>query len=228
MSDPAVQPWAPPSISVIRPATVQEEYEQTLAAARQQGYDEGFRQGLEEGMSDGRRQAQTLLAEMSAIWEAMQSPFLDLEQEVQTQLLGLAMAVARAVVERELITDETAVAGALSTALESLTDANDSLQVMLNPADRAQIEDLLEQQRITAELVANPNMMRGGCLLRRGGALVDATIESRMMAAIESLASAQNAEIPDDNPAESYRERPLDPDAIAAIAARFHGGEDAD
>lgn len=224
MSDPAVTPWSPPSLSVVTPASAREEYEQTLATGRQQGYEEGLKQGLAEG----RRQAQGLLAEMSAIWEAMQAPFLDLEEEVQTQLLGLSVAIARAVVERELTTDEAAIERALGAALESLAEAGSDLQVVLNPDDKALIEDLLDQQRITAELVPNPNMMRGGCQLRRGGALVDASIESRLMAAIETLATEQNAEISDQDAAESYRERPLDPDQIAAIAARFSSGHDAD
>ncbi|MEE4203278.1 MAG: FliH/SctL family protein, partial [Halieaceae bacterium] len=194
MSEPAITPWSPPSLSVVTPASARQEYEQTLAAGRQQGYNEGLQQGLAEG----RRQAQTLLAEMSAIWEAMQAPFLDLEQEVQTQLLGLSVAVARAVVERELRTDDAAIERALGAALESLAEASSGLQVVLNPEDKARIEDLLEQQRISAELIPNPNMMRGGCQLRRGGALVDASIESRMMVAIETLAFEQNAEISDE------------------------------
>ena len=153
----------------------------------------------------------------------MQAPFLDLEEEVQSQLLGLCMAVARAVIERELTTEPEAVQRALSTALEALSDASSPVTVILNPIDKGMVEDLMAEQRIEAEIHANPNMMRGGCQLRRAGALIDASIESRLMAAIESIALEQNAEIPDAGAAESYRDRPLDPDEIAAIVDRFTG-----
>ena len=223
MSDSPVTPWSPPPLSVVTPASARKEHEQTLAAERQQGYDEG----LEQGLAEGRHQAQRFFAEMSAIWEAMQAPFLDLEEEVQTQLLGLSVAIARAVVERNLNTDEAAIERALGAALASLTEASSGLQVVLNPDDKARIEALLGEQRITAELIANPNMMRGGCQLRCGGVLVDASVESRMMPAIEALATEQNVGTPNDYAAKSYRDRPLDPDQIAAIAARFSRGGDA-
>lgn len=221
MSEPAVTPWAPPALSVITKASAQQEYDQAIAGGRQQGYQDGLQQGLAEG----RRQAQAMLAEMSAIWEAMQSPFLDLETEVQTQLLGLSVAVARAVIDRELAIDESAIEQALSAALTALGDVGTGLQVVLNPDDRALVQSLLEEQRISAELIDNPNMMRGGCKLRRGGALVDASIESRLMAAIETLALDQNSEIPAQGATRGDEERALDPDQIAAIAARFTGAD---
>jgi hypothetical protein len=53
---------------------------------------------------------------------------------------------------------------------------------------------------------------------------VDASIESRLLKAIETLALEQNAELAQQDPDQSA-DRPLDPDRIAAIAARFSGAE---
>ena len=69
MSEMSAAPlWQPPSLRVVNPAADKLTFEQELERARQQGYQEGLRQGLEEG----RQQARNTLAEMSALWDAMQ------------------------------------------------------------------------------------------------------------------------------------------------------------
>ena len=60
--------WQPPALRVGTPADAEAEQARQLEAARERGYQEG----LQRGQEAGRQQAQTLLAEMTALWDAMQ------------------------------------------------------------------------------------------------------------------------------------------------------------
>jgi hypothetical protein len=64
-------------------------------------------------------------------------------------------------------------------------------------------------------------MLRGGCRIERGHALVDATIEGRMKTLIEQLAGVTPG------PASSQDQKEaLDPDRISEIAKRFVSASD--
>ena len=82
--------WQPPSLRVVNPVADKLTFEQELEQARERGY----RDGMQKGMEAGRQQAQEVVAEMTALWDAMQQPFADMEHDVHSQLTALAVAVA--------------------------------------------------------------------------------------------------------------------------------------
>ena len=74
-----------------------------------------------------------------------------------------------------------------------LSESEASLTVTLNPADKALLERLLEADGIHAELKVDAAMLRGGCRVALGHALVDATIESRIQALIEQITATSSS-----------------------------------
>ena len=109
----------------------------------------------------------------------------------------------------------------LDQALAHLAESEAPLIITLNPADKALVETLLEEERIEAELVGETTMLRGGCRLSRGHALVDATIESKIRSLIEQLAGGSPMTDPTDKTPAT-----LDADRIQSIADRFSPGQD--
>ncbi|MGB0765531.1 MAG: hypothetical protein ACPGPG_09980, partial [Luminiphilus sp.] len=75
--------WQPPTLRVIGPGGAKAEQARQIEAARERGY----REGLQQGQDATRQQAQTLLAEMTALWDAMQLPFADMERNIHSHLL---------------------------------------------------------------------------------------------------------------------------------------------
>lgn len=214
MSEPSViTPWQPPSLRVVNPARDQLTFEQELEQARQRGYQEGLRNGLE----DGRQQARAMLAEMAALWDAMQQPFADMEHEVHSQLLGLAVSIAEAVLQRELKTDRDHIAKALELALDALGNIEQVVDVELSPRDVDMVSSLLGEEHIDHRIKTNPNIMPGGCRLRHGHALVDNTVEALIAETIASITERSRVTDAQGNEAA----RALDPEEIAAIAERF-------
>ncbi|MEY2908535.1 MAG: hypothetical protein RLZZ602_1058 [Pseudomonadota bacterium] len=212
--------WQPPSLRVVNPVADKLTFDQELERARQQGYKEGLAQGQEEG----RQQARTLLAQMSALWDAMQQPFADMEHEVHSELTGLAIAIAESVLRRELKTDRELINKAMLASLDALGSIEHTLDVELNPRDRNLVASLLDEQHIDYRIKENPNVMPGGCRLRHGHALVDNTIEALIAEIIAGV--ADQSRLTDAMGSEAAR--PLDGDEIASIAKRFAAGGDVD
>ena len=138
------------------------------------------------------------------------------DSEVSEYLLSLVLAMVKSVLRRELSTDAAFIKDTLDRALDVLAEGRTPLEVRLNPADKSVVESHLDEKRLTAELISDNTVLRGGCSLSRGQAFVDASIEQQLRTLIEGLVtndrSAGN---------EGYEKSPLDPDQISAIAERF-------
>ena len=118
----------------------------------------------------------------------MTKPIAHQDTEVSEHLLSLVLSLTEAVLERELTTDGEFIKSTLNEALTHLAESEAPLTITLNPADKSLAENLLEENRLTAELIGETTMLRGGCRVTRGHALVDATIESRIRSLIEQVA----------------------------------------
>lgn len=215
MSESNVQRWQPRTISVV--STSNKSLEEIAETARKQGYSEGFAKGQAEAQRNGEQAA----GELAALWRSMKKPMAHQDNEVSEHLLSLVISLAGAVVERELTTDAEFIKSTLDAALMHLSESEASLTVTLNPADKALLESLLEADGIHAELKVDAAMLRGGCRVARGHALVDATIESRIRALIEQITANSSS-----TEASTETAAVLDADRIQSIADRFSGNQD--
>ena len=215
MSEPAIERWQPRTITTV--PTSHKSLEEVAEAARKKGYAEG----LAQGQAEARKQGEATAAELAALWQSMSKPIANQDIEVSEHLLGLVFSFAHAVLERELSTDSELIKATLDEALTCLAESEAPLLVTLNPADKALVESLLEEKRLPAELVTDTIMLRGGCRLDRGHALVDATIESRIRSLVETMGVG-------DPLSEQANETSavLDADRIQSIADRFSPKQD--
>ena len=79
---------------------------------------------------------------------------------------------------------------------------------------------LLKDERSKVTVIANPDILRGGCLVKRDDSLVDATIEAKCQTVFEQLANQANRLSQSSEEAEV-----LDADRIQAIADRFQSDD---
>lgn len=215
MSDSAIERWQPRTIT--RVPTSDKSLEDVADAARQKGYAEG----LAQGQVEARKQAEKTVSELASLWQSMKKPMANQDIEVSEHLLSLVISLTNAVLERELNTDHAFIKSTLDDALAHLAESESSLIITLNPADKALVETLLEEKRLTAELVGEATMLRGGCRLTRGHALVDATIESKVRILISQLLGDSPASAPT-----AQTTAVLDTDRIQSIADRFSPNQD--
>ena len=209
MSD-AAERWQPRVLRSIRSDA--KGLEAIAEQARRKGYDEGFAQG----QAEARKRAEETANELAALWASMEAPIAEQDKLASEHLLSLVVAMVRAILEKELPLDEALIKDTLNGGLATLAESAAPITITLSPADKALVEDLLAAKRVSAELVSDPSMLRGGCRIERGHALVDVTIEGRMQTLIAQLAGLT----PGPSSSQEQREA-LDPDRIREIASRF-------
>ena len=215
MSNEIANRWHPRTLTVI-PSDAK-----TLEEIAEQARQKGHAEGLLQGQAAAKRENQQTAGELAALWKSMQRPILNQDSEVSEYLLALVVAISELVIRRELTTDQNLIRSVLDESLSSLAENESAITITLNPSDKALVEQLLDEKRTTADLVADEAMLRGGCLIERGHGIVDATTEARVRGIVEQM-GAIDAGVP----AEQLAGRRIDPDRIGAEAKRLTGGND--
>ena len=182
-----VEVWAPPdmnSVGTTKMATVG-----GLADLQAEAYKEAFEQGLAEGREAGQKEARAQVERLAGMFFDLAKPFEVLDEEVERELLTLAMALARQIVRRELKTDPTQIIGIIREAIAALPVAAREVRVHLHPEDAAVVRVHLaptESERAWA-IVEDPVMARGGCQVTTSTSRIDARLETRLGAILSEL-----------------------------------------
>ena len=160
---------------------------------RQNIYEEireaAYRDGFDQGCAEGRAEAQALADRMQGLLQALAAPFAQTDAELMRELLALTERVCRALLARELRTDSEAIARVLAAALDALGESHTAVELTLNPADARLCRELglVTEGAGGFTLREDAEVQRGGVLLRRGSERIDARVETRLRAIIESL-----------------------------------------
>ncbi|WOJ93304.1 FliH/SctL family protein [Congregibacter variabilis] len=205
MSDPieADTSWSPSVLGALsqRGTAAQAVADQSLdvEAQKQRAYDAAYA----EGLAAGRAQAESIVAEMGSLLEAMSAPFEDTDAVLLRELLAVTEQVARAVVRRELEAGID-IERVLADALAALGSVSTTVQLTLNPMDASVCRDLGLVASERFEVLENSGLQRGGLQLRAGHSFVDASVESRIEASLSALRA--NAGIPEDDSEQIHEE----------------------
>jgi flagellar assembly protein FliH len=183
-----VEVWAPPEMGTVgnevKMATVG-----GLADLQAEAYKEAFDQGLAEGREAGQREVRAQVERLAGMFYDLAKPFDALDEEVERELLTLAMALARQIVRRELKADPTQIIGIIREAIAALPVAAREVRVHLHPEDAAVVRQHLaptESERAWT-LVEDPVMARGGCQVTTATSRIDARLETRLGAILVEL-----------------------------------------
>ena len=176
-----VNPWSPPNLGETETVTVA-SIRSTLESARQKGYDEGFERGHAEGVA----KAQAITADIEQLLTAMVEPFAKQEETLFREQCLVIARIATAVIERELQLEPATIEQAVSSALEVVKNEPQPLEIEVNASDLERLEtvapDLLRGKSWRVE--TDHDLMPGGCRIRVGDSIIDASIEARLQAAI--------------------------------------------
>jgi flagellar assembly protein FliH len=189
-------------IENIQQQAYKEAYDEAFEKAKQEGFEqgkaEGHKQGHEEGkaegFSQGLKEGQIVIDEKSTHFESLIStltaPLENLDNEVEEELVSLAMLVARHLIRRELKLDPSHVIAAIRQAVDVLPIATQNIILFLHPEDATLLRESLsmadkEEQRW--KIVEDPMLSRGGCLVETEYSRIDASVESRLNSVITQV-----------------------------------------
>jgi flagellar assembly protein FliH len=171
-------------------------------AAQERAVEAERARGYEAGVAAARAEMQPQSAELAArgarldaLLTALARPLAQLDEEVQAELLRLALAIGKQLARRELRADPTQVIALIREAVGQLPVAARGVHVHLHPEDAAVVREHLSapaEQRAWS-IVEDPTQTRGGCLVRTESSLIDARFESRVQALTSSLFGDERA-----------------------------------
>lgn len=166
-----------------------------LADLQREAYDEAYQIGYREGREAGEQQARERVERLDSLITDLARPFEQLDAAVEEQLLGLAMALAKQIVRREIRLDPTQIIAVVREAVSTLPVSARDVRVHLHPEDAAIIRQHLaptENERAW-QVVEDPVMMRGGCQVVTPTSRVDARLETRLGKVLSDLLGSERA-----------------------------------
>jgi flagellar assembly protein FliH len=157
-----------------------------LAALEQQAREEGYAAGLAEGRAAAQVQLRQRMAQLDALYEAAARPLQILDEQTGQELVRLATIVASRVIAGELRQAPGLIAKAVRQAASALPAATRELRVHVHPDDLALLQGLGAVESHW-QLLADPTLARGDCLLESGYSRLDARVETRLAAIVDAV-----------------------------------------
>jgi flagellar assembly protein FliH len=150
--------------------------ESEIAQARQVALQQGFRQGQEESAAEIKTSSERLaktLADLAA-WKKK------LRAEAEMDLLNLALAIARRILRRELITDPEAMHGLVYAALQKI-QKREIWRVRVYPAGVDAVRSCLDGIGAgSIEMVADSTLKPGDLLIETAVGELDASVDTQL------------------------------------------------
>ena len=161
--------------------------------ADQQAYQKGFDEGLRDGTEQGKKDVFEQFGCLESVMNSLARPLQKLDEQVVDEVVQLAMLVAGQLVRRELKTSPGEVVATVKEAIALLPVANADVQLVLHPGDAATVRESLSstESEPVWKIVEDPLLTRGGCRITTHTSTIDATVESRLNAAIVAVLGSE-------------------------------------
>jgi len=177
---------ARPVVEEAKPsAAQQQQFEQRIRDAREQGYAEG------EGAGRGQASAEMrpVIERLSRSIEEIAGFRARLRREAEADTIKLALAIARRVLRRQLAIDPEALHGLVLGALEKL-EGQEVSRVRVHPAHAALVKGCLEQVSTGSrvEILPDPSRELGSVMFETQRGNLDASIDSKLQEIERGLA----------------------------------------
>jgi flagellar biosynthesis/type III secretory pathway protein FliH len=154
--------------------------EEARRQAEEVGYAAGYARGREEGQRALREQAERLRRLLDAATHDLQETLREMEPGV----IELAMTAASKVIEHEVATHPDVVVGVVRAALAAMGELP-AVRVRVHPSDHPIVAAVWSSLDLAGaepprELVADPRIQVGGCVIDTVSGFVDAQPATRL------------------------------------------------
>lgn len=151
------------------------------------GKTEGHQLGLEQGLAAGQSQINATVAKLDILLAELVVPLSKQQTLVEEAMLNVSMAVARAVIHRELSLDSSSIQQAIHSILNDLPKADKGFSLKINSKDEAFITPILKRYDAAISLKIDNTITPGGCVLNSSNQLIDYTIEKRFQKTVQAM-----------------------------------------
>ena len=190
---PSPAPAAPKEPEIQLPTA--EDVERMLEEARSQGYAAGLAEGREAAAAEAQQAAEEAATRYSSLIGGLQQSLKEVDQSVAEELLGLAIEIANQITRAHIKVREDALLPVIREAIATLPLHHAHITLRLNPADAANVRRLLsdELSQGGTQIIEDPSISCGGCLIQAGASEIDATLETRHKRVLETIGAEPQA-----------------------------------
>ena len=177
----AWQRWELPAFTTSRERVnlpTAQELEQIEQQVHDEGYQAGYKEGQQRGYAEGMQQAAQTIRHLQELSVLLQS---QVDELVIKELTGLALDVARQVIQQSLKVQPELLLGLVREAVGSLPVFNQAAHVILNPQDAALLREQMGEQLAHSgwKILEDARMERGNARLETANSEVDASLAAR-------------------------------------------------
>lgn len=171
------------------------ELQARAAAIEREAFAQGYAAGERSGAEAGAQRAEALVRRLSASLDDLANVRRDIALQAEHDLVRLALAVARRIVQREIQLDHQLVAALAHVALERLDAGRGPALVKMHPEDieRVGAGTRAEWERSAIRLLPDASIPRGGCVVEAPHGKVDATLDSQFAEIAHALLGDDHA-----------------------------------
>lgn len=152
-----------------------------IESIQEAAHREAWEKGYQEGLAEGRPEAEKRVREITAVLDALSQPLDAVDDVVEQEISDLVCMIARQLIRRELRTSPGEIVAVVREAVEALPSGDRRVRVQLHPEDAALIRELTgHSEDVRWELVEDPSLNRGGCLVSDRNSRVDMRLEQQI------------------------------------------------
>jgi flagellar assembly protein FliH len=208
----SVKPLTADDIESIREQAYQDGLQQGVDEGRLKGLElgkaEGLAAGRREGLEQGIKESERLLLDtkkqLESLMQELLQPIQSQQQQYEQVMLNISLAIARAVIYEELKLNASVIESALHRVVETLPSSASQVSIRLNPEDFKHANSVVKNLGLDARILADGNIMRGGCEVESRDQIIDYTVEKRFQKVVQAMlvtaAQASSEDIPMESP----------------------------
>lgn len=173
-----------------REAGYQVGFDEGKLEGAQKGYEEGIEQGKQEGLELAKPEIESHINQLTKLLDEIATPFEQVTEGVEKEVVLLASELAKAVVHCELSVNKNAIFNAVKVATDALKKQHHQLEIQLNPSDYELLVNAIPQTQLSErnwKLVVEPSISEGGLLINSDNSSIDYSIELRLKEVLESF-----------------------------------------
>ncbi|MBL8136861.1 MAG: hypothetical protein JNL48_09585 [Acidobacteria bacterium] len=164
-------------VAAVPPAAVPD-----LAALEREAFTKGYAQGERAGAEASAARAEAMLRRLAQTLDDLQALRGDLIRRTEREVVDLALAIAKKVLQREVTLDHDLMLAMARVALDRLADVS-TASIRLHPDDYAGVMLGRGPSAVTThgvQIVADPSVRRGGCVVQSEFGSVDIGVATQI------------------------------------------------
>ncbi len=181
--NPSIVSWHLPVIESEDP-TLKEDFKARIARLEREAYEKGFAQGQNDGLDLEKSKLEEMGKQYDALLLELRDLKIQIFNESEGEMLRLIELMLRKIIGEETKTNSAVIKHCITSASKFLTDKR-KVRVIINPDDMEEVKKMLpDLARLTKggnfQLMEDPSIRKGGCILETGFGRVNATIDDQL------------------------------------------------